>query len=136
VAPHAEQLVPIDSIENLELNTLWDGIFHGATYLFVVAGLWMLWRSARRRHLYWSTKLLIGTVLAGFGLFNTVEGIINHHLLGLHHVNQTVARETWVYWDVGFTLLGLAMLAAGWWITRRGERETASATPSHVKLAP
>lgn len=34
------------TLENLELNTLWDGIFHSATYLFVVAGLFVLWRSA------------------------------------------------------------------------------------------
>jgi uncharacterized membrane protein len=116
---------PITSIEALELNTLWDGIFHSATYLFVVTGLFVLWRSAQRRHLYWSSKLLAGTMLLGFGLFNTVEGIINHHLLGLHHVNETVARNQWLYWDIAFTLSGLAMLAAGWWLTKQGERETA-----------
>lgn len=38
---------PIISIENLELNTLWDGIFHSATYVFVVVGLFILWRRAR-----------------------------------------------------------------------------------------
>jgi uncharacterized membrane protein len=29
-------------------------------------------------------------MLIGFGLFNLVEGIIDHHLLGIHHVNETV----------------------------------------------
>lgn len=38
---------PITSIENLELNTLWDGIFHSVTYVFVVVGLFILWRRAR-----------------------------------------------------------------------------------------
>ena len=61
---------PIDSIENLELNTFWDGIFHSSTYLFVVAGLFILWRAAQRRHLFWSSKLLIGAMLIGFGAFN------------------------------------------------------------------
>ena len=50
----------VNTIENLELNTLWDGIFHSSTYIFVVIGLFILWRSACRQHLYWSTKLLIG----------------------------------------------------------------------------
>jgi uncharacterized membrane protein len=118
---------PVNTIENLELNTLWDGIFHSTTYLFVVAGLFVLWRSAQRRHLFWSSKLLAGTVLLGFGLFNTAEGIINHQLLGLHHVNETVARENWVYWDISFTFSGLVMLAAGWLLLRQGERETAAA---------
>src|SRR5215218_7418894 len=64
---------PVNSLENLELNTRWDGIFHSATYLFVIGGLFLLWRTARLQHLYWSTRLLIGTLLLGFGLFNTVE---------------------------------------------------------------
>jgi uncharacterized membrane protein len=118
---------PVNTMENLELNTVWDGIFHSATYLFVVAGLFVLWRGAQRRHLLWSSKLLAGTMLLGFGLFNTVEGIINHHVLGIHHVNETVARESWVYWDIAFTFSGLVMLAAGWLLLRQGERETAEA---------
>jgi uncharacterized membrane protein len=58
---------PVNTIENLKLNTRWDGIFHSSTYLFVVAGLFILWRTAQRRHLFWSTKLLVGTMLMGFG---------------------------------------------------------------------
>ena len=75
---------PVNTIENLELNTFWDGIFHSAAYVFVVAALFVLWRTAKRKHLYWSTKLLAGSMLIGFGLFNTVEGLIDHHLLGVH----------------------------------------------------
>jgi uncharacterized membrane protein len=48
---------PVNTIENLELNTRWDGIFHSATYLFVVAGLFIQWGTAQRRHLFWSTKM-------------------------------------------------------------------------------
>lgn len=33
----------------------------------------------QRQHLFWSTKLLAGTMLLGFGIFNTVEGIVDHH---------------------------------------------------------
>jgi predicted membrane protein DUF2243 len=54
---------PVNTIENLELNTRWDGIFHSTTYLFVLIGLFLLWRTAHRRHLFWSSKLLIGTML-------------------------------------------------------------------------
>jgi uncharacterized membrane protein len=39
---------PVNSLQNYELNTLWDGIFHSTTYLFVVAGLYILWRTAQR----------------------------------------------------------------------------------------
>jgi uncharacterized membrane protein len=115
---------PIISIENLELNTRWDGIFHSATYVFVVVGLFLLWQAAHRRHLYWSTKLLIGSMLVGFGVFNVIEGIINHQILGVHHVNETVPPEQWIYWDIGFIVWGALMLLGGLWLIRSGQRET------------
>ncbi|PCK81677.1 DUF2243 domain-containing protein [Rhizobium sophoriradicis] len=110
---------PIDSVDNLAFNTFWDGVFHSATYLFLLAGLFIFWRSARRPHFRWSTKELIGTVLTGFGLFNLVEGLVNHQLLGIHHVNETADRSAWLYWDIGFLAWGAVMLAVGWTMIRR-----------------
>jgi uncharacterized membrane protein len=114
---------PADSLPNLEFNVLWDGIFHASTYLFVATGLIILWRVARKRHIRWSGKLLPGSMLIGFGIFNLVEGIINHHLLGLHHVNETVPRDQWVYWDIGFLIWGALMLAGGWLLLRQGQED-------------
>ncbi|MDX1540814.1 MAG: DUF2243 domain-containing protein, partial [Geminicoccaceae bacterium] len=91
---------PPDTVRNLEINTLWDGLFHATTYVFVALGLVVLWRDARRAHGVWSHKVLFGTLLIGFGLFNVVEGIVDHHVLGIHHVNETVAPEEWIYWDL------------------------------------
>ena len=114
---------PPDSVENLKINTFWDGIFHSGTYVFTALGLVVLWRNSRRKHIRWSGKLLPGAMLIGFGAFNVVEGIVDHHLLGLHHVNETVAREYWIYWDVGFLLWGAAMLVGGWiWLRRSRAR--------------
>lgn len=109
---------PPDSVANLQFNTLLDGLFHATTYFFVVIGIALFWRAARRPHVYWSSKLLIGTVLMGFGLFNVVEGLINHQLLGLHHVNETVPPSQWLYWDIGFLVWGAAMLIGGWFLWR------------------
>jgi uncharacterized membrane protein len=117
---------PVNSIENLKLNTLWDGIFHSTTYVFVLAGLFILWRTARTRHLHWSGRRLIGTMLMGFGIFNVVEGIVDHEVLGLHHVNETVDRTQWIYWDIGFLVWGAAMLVGGWSLVKTGRRETKS----------
>lgn len=118
---------PADSVRNLEINTLWDGLFHATTYIFVVGGLGLLWRQARRSHLRWSSKLLAATLLIGFGLFNLVEGVIDHHLLGIHHVNETVPRDQWLWWDLGFLAWGAAMLLGGWLLLRAGRDETAGA---------
>ena len=109
---------PADSVENLRINTLADGLFHGATYAFTVAGVALLWRAARRSHARWPARLLLGAVLVGFGMFNLVEGVVDHHLLGIHHVNETVPREQWFLWDAGFLVWGAAMLGCGWWLLR------------------
>jgi uncharacterized membrane protein len=118
---------PIDSLANLELNTLWDGIFHSTTYVFVVLGLFILWRAAHHGHLFWSSRLLAGSLLIGWGLFNTVEGLIDHEILGVHHVNEPMPRDQWIYWDLGFLLWGAAMLAGGGLLVRAGRAEQAAA---------
>jgi uncharacterized membrane protein len=115
---------PTKDIRSLELNTLWDGIFHSSTYVFVVAGLFILWRTAHTRHLLWSNRLLFGTLLLGWGLFNVVEGIIDHEVLGVHHVNELVPLSQRVYWDIAFLVWGVAMLLGGWALLRSGQRET------------
>ncbi|MGZ9219228.1 MAG: DUF2243 domain-containing protein, partial [Candidatus Binatia bacterium] len=115
---------PPDNVLNLEINTLWDGIFHSLTYVFVLIGLILFWRKAHRTHVRWSSKLLAGTILMGFGIFNVVEGIIDHHIIGIHHVNETVPQDQWLYWDLGFLIWGVVMLAGGWLLLRGGELET------------
>ncbi len=124
---------PPDSVRNLEINTLLDGLFHASTYLFVVAGLVSLWRHAQRTHVRWSNKLLAGTMLMGFGIFNVVEGIIDHHLLGIHHVNETVAREQWIWWDIGFLAWGAIMLVAGGLLLRAGRHDTEDVADAAIR---
>jgi uncharacterized membrane protein len=125
---------PPNSVENLKLNTFLDGLFHIATYVFVVLGLIMLWRTANRAHLTWSWKLLAGTMLMGFGIFNLVEGIVDHQILGLHHVNETVSREQWIYWDVAFLAWGAVMVLGGWALFRSGKRETEGSPIAVVRV--
>jgi len=114
---------PADTVRNLEINVFWDGLFHISTYTFTGIGLYILWRYSRRNHIRWSGKLLPGGMLLGFGAFNLVEGILDHQLLGLHHVNETVPREQWIYWDLAFLVWGAAMLIGGWLLLKRGKQE-------------
>jgi uncharacterized membrane protein len=115
---------PADSVENLKLNTLFDGAFHAGTYIFVVVGLGLLWRTAHRNHMWWSGQLLVGTLLMGFGIFNLAEGIVDHQLLGIHHVNETAPRNQWIIWDLGFLVWGALMLVGGWIVWKSGRNAT------------
>jgi uncharacterized membrane protein len=114
-----------DTVPNLEINVLWDGLFHLATYAFTALGLFILWRRSRHPHRRWPGKLLLASMLMGFGVFNVIEGLINHQILGLHHVNETVPREQWIYWDLGYLIWGAAMLIGGWLWTRSERRKMA-----------
>jgi uncharacterized membrane protein len=111
---------PPTSVANLRLNTLWDGIFHSATYVSTAAAAYLLWKGARRRHFRWSARQAAGTLLLGWGAFNVIEGLVNHQILGLHHVNELVPLPQRVYWDLGFLAWGAAMLGAGWLLFRAG----------------
>jgi uncharacterized membrane protein len=119
---------PADTLGNLKFNVMWDGFFHVSTYLFTATGMVLLSREAFPPHAPWSGKMLLGTMLMGFGIFNLVEGIIDHQLLGIHHVNETVPPEQWIFWDIGFLIWGALMWLGGWELLRVGQRETAIAS--------
>jgi uncharacterized membrane protein len=103
------------SIANVEINMFWDGMFHAFTWLMTVAGVVMLFRAQRRADAAWSARAFAGALALGWGMFNLVEGVINHHLLDLHHVVE--ARGESVY-DLAFLALG-AVLALGGWLAIR-----------------
>jgi uncharacterized membrane protein len=60
----------------------------------------------------------------GFGIFNLVEGLVDHQLLGIYHVNETVPPAQWIYWDIGFLVWGAVMLVVGMQLRRADGRQT------------
>ncbi|QLD87558.1 DUF2243 domain-containing protein [Natronomonas salina] len=112
--------------EDLRLNVLADGLFHAATYVFTVIGIGLLWRARRRSDVPASGRTLLGAIVAGWGLFNLVEGLVNHQLLGIHHV-WPAGPGSVLIWDVAFLVWGLLFLVGGYGIVRRDE---AVAAPS------
>lgn len=61
-------------------------MFHAVTYLLTVAGVVLVWRARSRIDASPASRILLGGVLKGWSVFNLVEGILNHHFLGIHHV--------------------------------------------------
>jgi uncharacterized membrane protein len=106
---------PASTVAGLETNTLWDGLFHASTWLAVAAGLYLLWRDSEQGRA-WAGRRLAGLMLAGWGAFNLVEGIVDHHLLTLHHVKAGGAQ---LAYDLGFLALGAALVVAGAVLARR-----------------
>ncbi|KQW43275.1 MULTISPECIES: DUF2243 domain-containing protein [unclassified Roseateles] len=105
--------LPPDNLVDAKINMFWDGVFHAAVWLMTVAGVGLLFRAGRRDDAVWSGRVLCGGALLGWGLFNLVEGVIDHHLLQLHHVMDGATNP------LPADLLFLAWGTLMWWPARR-----------------
>ncbi|MCR5887297.1 DUF2243 domain-containing protein [Hymenobacter sp. J193] len=115
--------LPPDNLINAKVNMYWDGVFHAAVWVMTAVGLRLLWAAGCRADVPWSGRTLVGSLLLGWGLFNVVEGIIDHTLLGLHHVNEYAADK--LPWDMAFLGFGVLLLLAGYLLVRAGRHDTA-----------
>jgi uncharacterized membrane protein len=112
--------LPPDTMANMKTNMLADGFFHAFTLLATVIGVALLWNALnRRRELPPSGTAFVGYMLAGWGWFNLVEGIIDHHILQLHHVLE--ARGVSI-WDWLFLTSGVLLIIVGHVMGRRQHR--------------
>lgn len=122
--------VPPTDLDRIRFNVLADGLFHAAAWLVTLAGLFLLWRSVRTGRSNRFSAGAFGGLLAGFGLFNLVEGFVNHHLLKLHNVREVADPEPW---NLGFLLLlGVLPLAVGSLLRQRAASGPASARETTV----
>jgi len=108
--------IPNTDYVGAKVNMVWDGVFHAGVWAITALGIVLLWRAGRRTGANLSGRLLVGALLIGWGLFNLVEGVIDHHLLQLHHVYEPMGLSAW---DWLFLLWGAGMLGGGWWLCRR-----------------
>jgi uncharacterized membrane protein len=116
---------PPTSVENLELNTAGDGLFHFATWVVSLAGVGVLALGDVPLRAIGRGRMLVGGMLAGWGAFNLVEGLIDHQLLNLHHVRPGPDE---LLYDLAFLAWGALMLVGGIVLYRAGRgRWTASA---------
>ena len=100
-----------------KVNMLGDGLFHLLCLVLVTAGIVVLARIGPV-----NGRELTGWIVAGWGVFNVVEGIFDHLILGVHHVRQGPGQ---LAWDLGFLLFGAALLVAGLFVARRTTKSSA-----------
>ena len=55
-------------------------------------------------------RVHLGLLLAGWGVFNLVEGLVDHQLLGIHHVRDDIGAP--LGWDLAFLALGVVLFSA------------------------
>jgi uncharacterized membrane protein len=110
----------MNTVAGLETNTLVDGFFHLATWVFVVAAMLMTVTAWQRRELAPPWRTHVGMLLVGWGVFDVVEGLIDHQILGIHHVRDDLGAP--LGWDLAFLAFGGLLVVAGLALADSGQR--------------
>jgi uncharacterized membrane protein len=95
---------------SLSVNLIADGVFHAGAWLAVLVGVLWLWRRSRRTAGNGQWTALVAAMVAGWGSFNVVEGLLDHYLLKLHHVRPGPNQATY---DLAFLIFGVLLAVGG-----------------------
>ena len=106
-------IIPKDTIPHLEINMVWDGVFHAVTWIMTAVGLMLLFRAQAVLGILWSGRVFVAALFLGWGLFNLIEGIVFHHILNLHHVYERLGVSIF---DYLYLLSGAVFSLCGWFM--------------------
>ncbi|HVF81947.1 MAG TPA: DUF2243 domain-containing protein [Flavisolibacter sp.] len=116
--------IPPTNYVGKSVNMFWDGIFHAFTLMVTFTGIILLWKLLHRNNFNRSGYLLGGGLLVGWGLFNLIEGIIDHQILKLHNVKEvSLNPEIWNYIFLGFSV---SVLIAGYVLIEKADADKAA----------
>jgi uncharacterized membrane protein len=110
-------VVPPTTMDGMRQNMIWDGEFHAAVWVITLIGVYLLFRDARRGAVLPSVGAFTGQLLLGWGIFNLVEGIVDHHILNIHHVRD-VPIHVPIYDWLFLIVAGIGFVLAGWALSR------------------
>ena len=109
------------TVATLKRQTFTDGLFHAVMWIVLLTGLALL-SSAVSRGEPFTPRRFWGSLLFGAGVFNVVEGIVDHHILQIHHVRF---GPTQTVMDVGFLIVSAIVGLIGWTMARDRPEKTA-----------
>jgi uncharacterized membrane protein len=114
---HFLSLAGGEAWRDIRMQILADGLFHVAVYAIALLGLGLLWRA--RGGLGAARGLrLCGWALLGFGIWQLVDVVGFHWIVGIHRIRVDVPNP--LAWDLGWiAIIGLPPLLAGTWLLRR-----------------
>jgi len=116
--------IPPTTMEAMSVNMVWDGVFHAFVWVVTLAGIVLLWGAAYRRDAIPSLRSFVGQLILGWGLFNLVEGVIDHQILAVHYVRQV---PNYTVYNLTFLAVGgVLFILAGWMLMKAGRRTAAN----------
>ena len=112
----SNKIPPVNYVAK-SINMFWDGIFHAVTLIITAAGIILLWQLLKRKDIDNSGYLLTGGLLSGFGLFNLLEGLMDHQILKLHNVKEVTSDKQ--AWNIGFLVFSGVLIIIGYFIVKK-----------------
>jgi len=109
--------VPPVTMTAMKYNMMWDGYFHLFTWVLTLTGILLTILTSTAKE--WKKNIsgfFSGAFLLGWGLFNLVEGFINHQLLGLHNVRE--AADPTLY-NIAFLFSGAVLISLGLYLMKK-----------------
>jgi uncharacterized membrane protein len=98
----------------------WDGLFHALTWIVTLVGILQLRSAAHARAAIPSLQAFTGQLILGWGVFNLVEGVIDHQILGIHNVREV---PNYTVYNLTFLAVGgVLFILIGWLLMRAGSR--------------
>ncbi|RPF55280.1 DUF2243 domain-containing protein [Aquisalibacillus elongatus] len=105
---------------NIHLEIYTDGLFTAAFSALMVWGAIKIFRDAKKGELGHNGDIFLSGILIGGGVFNLVEGIIDHHILQVHRVNPMA--ENPLLYDLAFLASGVVLILIGLWLKKLGQQ--------------
>jgi uncharacterized membrane protein len=116
---------PPHTMDSMRVNMTWDGLFHAVTWVVTLVGILLLRSAAHARAPIPSLQTFAGQLVLGWGVFNLVEGVIDHQLLGIHNVREV---PNYTVYNLTFLAIGgVLFILVGWLLMRAGSRAGAEA---------
>lgn len=103
------------TVAELQRQNTEDGFFLLGALLLTIFGVILLFRATRQPVPLELGNVFSGAVLVGWGSFIFLEGLINHQLLGLHHV---LPGNHQFLFDMLYLGCGLLFATLGWIMVR------------------
>jgi uncharacterized membrane protein len=113
--------IPPVTLLNKSVNMFWDGVFHAFCLVVVLTGIILLLKLFFRKDTIINKTIFWGSMLLGWGLFNLIEGIIDHQILKLHNVREITANVP--VWNYGFLVFSVLLIVSGFMLIKEARQK-------------
>jgi uncharacterized membrane protein len=110
------KIIPLD-FTSKSVNMFWDGIFHAFTFLITFFGIALLYSLLVKNNIIKHRNLFIGGLLLGWGFFNIIEGILNHHIFKFHSVKDFDLNPQ--IWNLSFLFFSILLIVLGYFLIHK-----------------